>query len=89
MTFTYTELLKNASPLRGGHYAGMAMGHFGADGGAVANLISTTLASVVHVSLTTYGVGQLSSFVTTISTNGMIAISLGGACSGSWQAIGN
>ena len=52
MTFTYTELLKNASPLRGGHYAGMAMGHFGADGGAVAKTIT-----IEHVNLSVIMIG--------------------------------
>ena len=89
MTFTYTELLKNASPLRGGPYAAFAMGDISATSGAVHNLVSTTLASVVHATINVYGADQQSACITSVSTNGMIAIAVGTACSGSWTAFGN
>jgi len=89
MTFTYTELLKNASPLRGGQYATFAMGDISATSGAVHNLVSTTLASVVHATVNVYGAHQTSACITSVSSNGMITIAVGAACSGSWTAFGN
>lgn len=89
MTFTYTELLKKASPLRGGPYSAFAMGDIGATAHGTLNLVSTTLASVVHATINVYGAQQTSACITSVSSNGMIAIALAGACSGSWTAFGN
>lgn len=90
MTFTYSERLKG-SPLRGGPYCGMSMGECGTDGVDTACLVSTTLASVVFATISVQGntAVQSSAAVASISTNGMIALSFGAACSGSWLAFGN
>lgn len=89
MAFSYTEILKNASPLRGGNYTGFAMGYLGNTAAETNTLISTTLASCIHVTLSIYGAAQASARVASVSSNGMIAVDLGGACSGTWIAIGN
>lgn len=90
MTFTYTEILQG-SPLRGGRYCGMAMGKVGTDAASTACLVSTTLASVVFATVSVEGGSptQASAAVTSVSTNGMIALAFGGSCSGTWMAIGN
>lgn len=88
MAFSYTEILKAASPLRGGPYSAFAMGtlgHTAAGSGAV----STTLSSAVYVELSIHGPNhQKSAFISTIS-GGVIAVNLGAACSGSWIAFGH
>lgn len=89
MAFTYTQLLEGASPIRGGRYAGMEIIKIGIDGAGLNNLVSTNLASVVWATLNIYGQNQTSNFVKSISSNGMVAIDLGGACSGSLMVVGN
>lgn len=89
MTFSYTDILKSASPLRGGPCSAMALFKVGQTAAAVNNLVSTTLASVVFATLNIYGQCETSNFVKSISSNGMLSIDLGGACSGSLLAIGN
>ena len=89
MTFTYTDVLGGASPLRGGRYAGMAILNVGQTTAAVDNLVSTTLASVIFVTLNIYGQNQTSNFVKSVSTNGMLTLDIGGACSGNLIVIGN
>lgn len=91
MAFSYTEALKAASPLKGGKYAGFAMGTCGNTAAGVAGLVSTTLASVVYATVNVYGSDQQTSgaFIESVSTNGMMAINFGAACSGSWIAFGN
>lgn len=95
MVFTYTEIFKSASPIRGGTPVGaMAGGNFGETVGAMATgsgLISTTLATVKIVQLETYGnAGSASMRLLSISSNGMVDIGggIGLACSGNWIAYG-
>lgn len=90
MAFTYTDVLKSASPLRGGRYANMAIITCGDTAASVDGLVSTTLASVVFATISVFGTAnQASSYIKSVSSNGMLAVDLGGACSGSIICIGN
>lgn len=90
MAFTYTDVLGSASPIRGGQYGGFAIINCGDTAASVNNLVSTTLASVIFATINIYdSAAQASARIATISSNGMIAINLGAACSGSILAIGN
>lgn len=92
MVFTYTEIFKAASPLRGGTaVSSMAGGNFGETVGAMAagsGLISTTLASVKMVLINTYNMTISGGAVLSISSNGMIDIGANAACSGTWAVFG-
>ncbi len=91
MTFSYTEIFKAASPLRGGTPVGsMGGGVWGTDGAITAGggLMSTTLSSVKIVQLTAYSQLMSGLSLLSISSNGMIDISTLGAASGSWMTYG-
>jgi len=91
MTFTYTNVFGPYSPLRGGTpVSSMAGGAWNTDVAITANggLISTCLASVKIVSLTSYGENSGKVTVKSISSNGMININTGGPASGTWLTFG-
>jgi len=93
MTFSYTEIFKAASPLRGGTpVSSVAGGMWGTDA-ALADgegLVSTTLASCKLVLITSIIAPAASGgIVRTTSSNGMICFGAGAACSGSWLTFGN
>jgi len=92
MTFTYTEIFKTASPLRGGTpVSAMAGGMWGTDA-ALADgegLVSSTLTSAKLVILNNWTTTATSGGrVQTVSANGMVCFAAGIACSGSWLAFG-
>jgi hypothetical protein len=90
MAFTYTDVLGGASPIRGGRFGGFALINCGDTAASVDNLVSTTLASVVFATINVYGAGnQASARIASVSSNGMIGVNLGAACSGSILCIGN
>lgn len=91
MTFSYTEIFKAASPLRGGTPVGAMGGGVWGTTAAVAageGLVSTTLSSVKIVTLTAYSALMSGLGVLSISSNGMIDITTLGAASGSWLTYG-
>ena len=90
MTGSYTEFFKAASPLRGGYPGGaLAGGTWGATAIADTIAVSTTLASCVIFTTQVYSVMPASgAVVTSISTNGMVLLTIPAVCSGSWVAIG-
>lgn len=88
MSFSYTEILKSASPLKGGPYSAFAMGTVGHTG-AGSGVILTTLSSAVYAELSIHGANlQQSAYIATVS-GAVLAIHLGAACSGSWIAFGH
>lgn len=90
MTGEYTEFFKARSPLRGGTPgAAMGVGTWGATAVADTILVSTTLASCVIFNTQVYGIMPASgAVITSISTNGMVLMTIPSVCSGSWMAIG-
>lgn len=91
MAFTYTNVFGPYSPLRGGTpVSAMAGGLWNATAAVAAGegLISTTLASVKMVTVTSYGEAS-GVAVKSVSSNGMIDINIAApAASGSWLVFG-
>lgn len=89
MAATFTEFFKSASPLRGGYPgAAMAGGTWGATVITDTLAISTTLASCVIFTLSTYECMQASGPVISLASAPIIGLTIPRACSGSWIAIG-
>jgi len=87
MASTYTEIFKEASPLRGGNnVTAIAGGTFSYDG-INDVLVSTTLTSVRIALITEYGAGN-DAYIKYVSSNGMISISAAAATSGAWLTLG-
>jgi len=92
MAFSYTEIFKAASPLRGGTPVNaMAGGMWGTDAALAdgAGLVSTTLTSAKLVIVNSVTSPAASGgIVRSTSNNGMVCFGAGLACSGAWLAFG-
>jgi hypothetical protein len=90
MTGTFTEHLKAASPLKGGYPgSAMGMGQWGASAIGDTIAISTTLSSCVIFLTQVYGIMPASgAVVTSVTTSGIVNLTVPAVCSGSWIAIG-
>jgi len=90
MTGEFTEHFKAASPLRGGYPgASLAGGSWGATAIADTITVSTTLTSCVIFLTQVNGIPPASgAVVTTITTSGMVTLTIPAVCSGTWLAIG-